>query len=1138
MALLTLGMTGLGSGCGRQPSGEELPQPPSQAYEDVSRHFFLGLARLQVGRLDAAVEDFQRGTELAAGEPAVWANLGLAHLRLSEFDAAAPAIERAVELAPESAEIAYLQGRFETTRGNVDAGVAALRRAVELNPEHLRALSALRRELETSGDEAGAEQLMEELTQLHPDNVALLVDRARLAAKQEQGEVLADSVRRLAAFVDRWPVDVVDQFRQVEVAASSEDFAATGRSLAFLRNVLVQVPSFLEDLRRGNPSDDLIAEPLSEFVRLPTPAADPAPADTELVFALELVDRPTDGAMLAVSLDGESGPTLVTSDGGEVWIADSGAVLSLPETAREVVALAALDWNYDFRLDLAVATGAGVRLFLQQEDGSFVDVTDEAGEQASGSRPTTGVWPADVEMDGDLDLVVAVADAAPAVLRNNGDGTWQTTRPFPDIVGLRDFAWGDLDADGDPDAAMVDSEGFVRVFANLQGGRFEELSPPDVGADLAALALADVSGDGVPDLVTVHGDTVRLASLQAGEWRQSAAATLPSPSEAPVTEISIADLDNNGALDVVAATAETTSVLLADVDYSFVPLPETIAARVAAAADLDGDGTLDLVGDRDGRAVRLLGRGTRGYHSHTVRPRAVERAGDQRINSFGIGGTIEVRSGRLVQKQTISGPRSHFGLGEHERVDVTRIVWPNGVPQAEFDAAADGVLVAEQRLKGSCPWVFADAGEGLEFVTDFLWRSPLGLKINAQDTAGVLQTEDRVRIRGDQLAARDGAYDIRITAELWETHFIDHVSLLVVDHPRDSEVFVDERFRPGAVPSLEVIATGAPRPLASARDHNGRDVLDLVRKADGRTVDAFELGQYQGVGREHFVEIELGDGLTAATAGHLIGRGWVYPTDSSINVAMGQGGEVIPRSLSLEAQTADGEWMPVASDLGFPAGKHKTVVVDLAPAVDAGLGEARRLRLITNLEVYWDWLATVETLPETELQQIRLAPTTAELGYRGFSVTAGGRRVPEIPRYNRIATTTPLWRDLEGFYTRYGDVRELLTEIEDRYVIMNAGDELRFTFAAPPDPPAGWRRDFVLIGDGWVKDGDFNTGYSKTVVPLPTHARSDYTAASTQPTLAEDPVYQRHRDDWVEFHTRYVAPDPFLEGLALAGLGG
>ena len=96
----------------------------------------------------------------------------------------------------------------------------------------------------------------------------------------------------------------------------------------------------------------------------------------------------------------------------------------------------------------------------------------------------------------------------------------------------------------------------------------------------------------------------------------------------------------------------------------------------------------------------------------------------------------------------------------------------------------------------------------MSFVTDLIWRSPLGLRINAQATADMLMTEDWVKVRGDQLAPRDGAYDLRITAELWETHFFDLVSLLVVDHPDDTEIFVDERF---AVPppKLQVVADRA-----------------------------------------------------------------------------------------------------------------------------------------------------------------------------------------------------------------------------------------------------------------------------------------------------------------------------------------
>jgi len=141
---------------------------------------------------------------------------------------------------------------------------------------------------------------------------------------------------------------------------------------------------------------------------------------------------------------------------------------------------------------------------------------------------------------------------------------------------------------------------------------------------------------------------------------------------------------------------------------------------------------------------------------------------------------------------------------------------------------------------------------------------------------------------------------------------------------------------------------------------------------------------------------------------------------------------------------------------------------------------------------------------------------------------------PETPHYDRVASTSPRWRDLTGYHTRFGDVRELIDTVDDRYVIMNAGDEMRLQFAAARPPEAGWRRDFVLIGDGWEKDGDYNTGYSDTVLPLPSHDHPNYGAGTTSLVLEDDPVYQRHRDDWQRYHTRYVTPRRFLRGLVPA----
>jgi len=81
------------------------------------------------------------------------------------------------------------------------------------------------------------------------------------------------------------------------------------------------------------------------------------------------------------------------------------------------------------------------------------------------------------------------------------------------------------------------------------------------------------------------------------------------------------------------------------------------------------------------------------------------------------------------------------------------------------------------------------------------------------------------------------------------------------------------------------------------------------------------------------------------------------------------------------------------------------------------------LRLRTNLEIYWDKLEWATGLPDSVLKVQRLPATQADLRYRGFSVfSQANASAPAVPDYNRLAGTTQKWRDLEGYYTRYGDV--------------------------------------------------------------------------------------------------------------------
>ena len=83
------------------------------------------------------------------------------------------------------------------------------------------------------------------------------------------------------------------------------------------------------------------------------------------------------------------------------------------------------------------------------------------------------------------------------------------------------------------------------------------------------------------------------------------------------------------------------------------------------------------------------------------------------------------------------------------------------------------------------------------------------------------------------------------------------------------------------------------------------------------------------------------------------------------------------------------------------------------------------------------------------------------------------------------------------------------------YTIMAPGDEITLQFDATSAAavPAGWKRDFVLYTDGWVKDSDLNTAFGTTVGPLPFHAikRYPYAAGESYPS---DNMHQRYLKDY------------------------
>ena len=288
-----------------------------------------------------------------------------------------------------------------------------------------------------------------------------------------------------------WPAAALEQYRGLKHAVEARNFTDAARAVAFLRNVLVRVTVFRESLAAVRTPSELIAEPFERFLKLPPPSANPSPADDGLAFSRAPLSgagvrggrrhgrvaqrrrRAADGCRRRTrAARGRRGGSHDPVPG---WRCRCAA--DAPTASSRSTGTATSRW-----ISLWPGRG-GVRLFVQQDDGSFADATAKAaGSEHGVDADCFGVWAADIEMDGDLDLVVGVNGAAPLVLRNNGDGTWRQLQPFAGVVGVRAFAWGDIDGDGDPDAAIVGERGDLHVFENRQGGEFRETAGPAVWA--------------------------------------------------------------------------------------------------------------------------------------------------------------------------------------------------------------------------------------------------------------------------------------------------------------------------------------------------------------------------------------------------------------------------------------------------------------------------------------------------------------------------------------------------------------------------------------------------------------------------------------------------------------------------------
>ena len=264
----------------------------------------------------------------------------------------------------------------------------------------------------------------------------------------------------------------------------------------------------------------------------------------------------------------------------------------------------------------------------------------------------------------------------------------------------------------------------------------------------------------------------------------------------------------------------------------------------------------------------------------------------------------------------------------------------------------------------------------------------------------------------------------------------------------------------------------------------------------------------------HWLELEFDkQALGDATKLRLVLTGWFYWTDASVNMASARtpGVDFVPPILQVPGP--EGTWIDAGPPIGFPAGKTKTMVIDVTDLLDR---EDPRLRLFSTLALYWDRIVLATDADDAPLVTHELEPVVAKLWERGFSAPLETEEPnqPEMFDWDVLARV-PRWNQHPGDYTRLGDVLPLLGEVDDRFVIMGTGDALTLKFDASNVPPLaeGMRRDYLVFLDGWAKDRDPNTIEALNVEPLPFHGMSAYPYSADE-AFPDTPEHRAWRAEW------------------------
>ncbi|HWX53525.1 MAG TPA: FG-GAP-like repeat-containing protein [Verrucomicrobiae bacterium] len=1049
-----------------------------------------GIALANLQKYDAAATLLNTLLKRDAGNAHIWYTLGLAYKNQAKSEKSLDAFAAAARLAPNDPDVFYFIGLAQSELGQNEKAVPAFQHVLELDPFHASAEFGLARALQRLGD---------------PDKAREHLARFQHLVQSKLGVPMS------LTYGDQGMLSLA-----LTVASAAQPSSSP-------------IPVRFSDITRDS--------------GLSSSTSSTQPADAEGTNQIG------SGACF-LDFDNDGHPDLFLADAGA-----QGGIALFHNTGRgkfedvtqksgfdpklHAIACAARDYDNDGYTDLAVTTSDRVLLFHNQGNGTFKDVTETVGIHGQG-KPL-GVTFVDYDHDGDLDLFVTSSETGKNVVwRNNGNST------FTDVTSALGFAGNaptfevtGTDFNNDRAIDLIFAADKPELFLNPREGKWSASQPWDLARlpPVTAAVTLDFDKDGWMDVALTHDGAPGITLWRNVKGKSVEQVPLPVTNWRRAWGIAALDYDNDGWVDL-AAVGETEDGrgeirlfrnlgkngfrdVTAEVGLDAIKL---FSPRALLAADVDGDGGTDLlVTQSHGPAILLHNNG--GNRNNFLRV-ALNGLAD---NKSAVGTKVEVFAGALWQKWEISGSgylsQSStdllIGLGKEHRVDFVRALWPTGVVQDEPQISVNGSakITEIDRRGSSCPVLWVWDGTRYRFIADMLGAGVVGHWVGPGER-NIPDPTEYVKIDGEHVQQRGGLLSFRFMEPLEEVVYLDQVRLLAIDHPQDLDVYPNEYFASNPpFPEFKVIASRHARPLAGAWDDHGNDVLDLLLRRDRRYVAGFELLPYKGFTKPHSLEIELPDAYQGGPL-RLLLHGYIEYFMANSMYAAWQAG-INPVAPYVEARDANGKWVRVMDDMGFPAGLARTTVADLTGKLQPG---TRRLRITTNLQIYWDQIL-VDTTPEQPegASVIDVPLAQARLGFHGYPHMREFQSPGDFEFvYNQVSPTGPYARPI-GAYTRFGDVRDLLLNSDDRFVVFGSGDEVQLEFdpAHLPALPKNWKRDYFFFANGYEKDMDFYAAEGDFVNPLPFHRMSEYPYSKESP-----PQDTMHVNDLLNYDTRFFSGAP------------